>query len=252
MILSAGLKIDSLISPTHRPVDLPTELAVKIGQEIEVTGVTATAGVVCLGAILGEACDLGKVGVALGAKDAYGVVNSLFGVVLGLELFFALGGVLGFEGVENFKNLFSLLERLNNVLGVFARAIHICLIAAVKLDAKLLHGTKEFFLKVLCIVFVTAPRVGNINVRGADIFVVVAANNRLYVCGNLAATVVFVPREQELCFFTKLLQGANDHQGRSNVAEVTNVNRARGTDTRGAHVFFFFGVASDNTLGNFF
>ena len=154
--------------------------------------------------------------------------------------------------IKNLKNLTALLNGFQNRVGVSTRAVEVCLIAAIQLDTERLNALEELFLKVLCVVFVAAPRVGNINVGGADIFVVVAAYNRLHVCRNFAATVVFVPREEELCLFAKLLEGANDHQGRSNVTEVTNVNRARGTNARGANVFFLFGVARNNSLRNFF
>ena len=52
VILSAGLKINALVHPTHSPVDLPTKLAVKVFKEVKFAVVTATASELCLGAIL--------------------------------------------------------------------------------------------------------------------------------------------------------------------------------------------------------
>ena len=111
---------------------------------------------------------------------------------------------------------------------------------------------EEFFLKVLCVVFVAAPRVGNINVGGADIFVVVAAYNRLHVCRNFTATVVFIPREEELCLLACSVQCLDDHQRGRHVSEVADVNRARGADARGANVLFLFGVSGDHSLSDLF
>jgi beta-lactamase regulating signal transducer with metallopeptidase domain len=101
-----------------------------------------------------------------------------------------------------------------------------------------------------------AKRSNRVNAFMLGIYTVVDMVFAFFMVGgsfvSMAATVIFIPREQQLCFFAKLLEGANNHQRRSNVTEVTNVNRARGTNARGANVFFFFGVASDNPLGNFF
>ena len=252
VILSARLKVNALVSPTHCPVYLPTKLAVVVFNKVEMSGVTATAGVICFGSVLIERGDGCKVGMTFGTEDAYGRVSSLFGIVLGFELFFTLGGILGFEGIENFKNFASFANRFQNGIGISTGAVHICLITAIELDAKGSDTAQELVLKVLCIIFVATPRVGNIDVGATDIFVIGISNNGLYVSGDFTATVVLIPRDQQSCLLAILLQSLYNKQRGCNVTEVANVNRARGADTRGANVFFFFGVTRNNSLRNFF
>ena len=232
------------------PVDLPTQLAVGVGQKIEVTAVTATAGVVCLGAIIGELGDGGEVGVTFGAEDADGIIIFLLCVVFCLDLLRRFVGILGLEGVKDFKNLAALLQGFENILGVSACTVELALIAAIQLDAELFHCIEEFFLKVLCVVLMASPRVGNIDVGTTDIFVVAAADDLLYVCGNLAATVEFIPREEQLCFLSLFLKSLHDEQGGGDVAEVADVHRTRGADACGADVFFFIRIALNNFLSN--
>ena len=82
---------------------------------------------------------------------------------------------------------------MDEICRVFAGAIHIRLVTAIKLDAEGLNSTEKFLFKVFCVVFVAAERVGNVNVGATDVLVVIRANNRLNVCGDLTATVVLVP-----------------------------------------------------------
>ena len=131
-------------------------------------------------------------------ENADGAVSRLFSVVLGAQLLLALALVLGLERVKDLKDLSALLDRFQNSVGVSARAVQVCLIAAIQLNAEGLNPLEKFLFKVLCIVFVAAPGVGNIHVRAADIFVVAVANHSLHVCRDLAATVVFIPRDQQL------------------------------------------------------
>ena len=206
MILSARLKVYALVSPAHCPVNLPAELAIVVGEEIEVTAMTATAGKLCLGAIVGKAGYGCEVCVTLGTKDADGVVLCLFSIVLSLKLLLGFGGILCLEGVKYLKDLASLFKRFDYILCIFARAVHLCLESAIKLHSEGLDALEELLLKVLCIALVAAPRVRNINVGATDILVVIASDNRLNVCGDLTATVILVPRNEKLCLFTKLLK----------------------------------------------
>ena len=252
MILSAGLKVYLLVLPSHCPVDLPAKLAVEVFKEIEVTLVTATALKLSLGAILVNRGDGGKVGVALGAEDAYRVVLCSLGIVLCLQLLLALGLVLSLEGVENIEDLASHLERVDKIVAVLARAVHIRLITAIKLDAEGLDTLKELLLKVLCIVFVTAPGVGNVNVRATDILVVSIANNRLDVCGDLTATVELVPGNDKASLFALLFKSLDYEKRSCQVSEVTYMNGTRGADACSANVFLLVGMLLNQLFCNFF
>ena len=252
VILSARLKVHALVSPAHGPVHLPAQLAVGVGEEVEVSLMAAAADVIRLGAVLGEAGHGGEIGVADGAEDADGAVSRLLGVMLGASFLLGLGKILGLEGVEDLKDLASLAKRLENVLAVGAAAVHLALVAAIQLDAKLLHGVEEFLLKMLGVVLVTAPGVGNIHVGAADIFVVVAAHLGLHVGRDLAAAVELVPGEKKLCPLALLLQSLDHHQGGGHVAEIADVDRAGGADARGADVLILIGVARNNALRDLF
>ncbi len=252
MILAARLEIDALVAPAHRPVDLPTQFAVGFGQEIEVTAVTAAAGIVCLGAVVAQFSDGGKVGLTFGAENDGRVVGGLFGVVLGFQFLGRLVGILGFKGVQNLEDFLALLQCLDDIVTVGAAAVEFCLVTAVQLDAELGHGSQKLFLKVFGVVFVAAPGVGNVDVGTADVFVVSVADNGLHVGRNFAATVVFVPGEQETCLFAGALQGLDDEQGGGNVTEVADVDGAGRADAGGTDVFFFVRIAGDDLLRNFF
>ena len=252
VILAARLKVNLLIAPTHCPVYLPTELAVKVGLEIEVTAMTATAGVICLGTVLGERGDLRKVGMTLGAENADGRIDRLLGIVLRLQLLGRLRLILGLEGIKDLKNLVSLLNGLDDVLRVLARTVHLGLIAAVKLHAKGRDALEELLLKVCGIAFVTAPRIGNVYVRTADVFVVIATDHSLHVGRDLTATVELVPRDEQLCLFAFFLKCLYHKQRGGKVTEVSDMNRSRGTDACGTDVGVLFRVALDDLLRNFF
>ena len=252
VILSARLEVYLLVSPAHSPVYLPAKLAVEVFKEIEVSLVSATAGELCLGAIVGKGRDSCEVGMTLGAEDADGVIICLFGIVLRASFLLALGHILGLEGVEYLKDLASLLQGLDDILGVFARTVHFCLITTVELDTKGLDTLEEFLLKVFCVIFMASERVGNIYVGNTDIFIERIADNRLHVCRDLAATVVFVPRNEKTRLFALLFKSLDNEKRCCKISEVSYMDRARGAHSRGADVFVFIGVVLYYSFSNFF
>ena len=110
MIFAARLKVDLLIEPTHGPVDLPSQLAVEVGGEVEGAAVTAFAGVFGRKTIFGNGGDGGGVTAADGAVNAHGaVLFALFG-----------GAFLSTERVENIKDLFALFQSFDDVFGILS------------------------------------------------------------------------------------------------------------------------------------
>ena len=214
--------------------------------------VAATAGVVGLGAVLGDVLQGGEVGAAFRAEDGDGGVLGLLCLVLGGSLLLGLGHVLGLEGVQDLEDLDSLLQGLDDGVGVGAGAVHVALMAVVHLNAELLHRLGELGLEMLGVVLVATPRIGDVHVGSADVLVVGVANLGLHVGRDLAATVKVVPGEQQACLFALLLDGLADEQGGGDVAEVTDVDRARGADARGANVLLLLGVSGDDSLCDFF
>ena len=247
VILSAGLKVHALVSPAHGPVDLPAQLAVEVLEEVDVAVIAATAGVVGLGAVLGDVLQSGEVGAALRAEHRHGGILSLLGVVLGRSLLLGLGHVLGLEGIQDLKDFLPLAQGLDDGLGVSARAVHITLMAVVHLDAELLHGLGELGLEVLGVVLMTAPGIGDVHV-----LVVGVAHLGLDVGGNLTATVKVIPGEQKASLLALLLNGLANEKGGGDITEVTDMHRARGADARGAYVLFLIGVSGDHSLGDLF
>ena len=160
-----------------------------------------------------------------------------------------LGHILGLEGVKYLKDLASLAESRDKIFGIFARTVHLCLISAIKLDAKGSDTAQKFVLKVLCIVFMTAPGVGNVNVGATDILVVSIADNRLNVSGDLTATVKLVPRNKEAGLLTLFLKSLNHEKAGCYISKVTDMNRTRGADTCCAYVLLFIGIFLYNSLG---
>ena len=223
-----------------------------VGAEIKGPAVAATAGVGCGGAILGKRGDGGKIGAARGAENGCRVVIRLFGIVFGAQFFGRFIGVLGLEGIQNFKNIVAAAQSFQNILGISPGTVKVGLVTAIQLNAEFFHGFQKLGLKMLGKVFVRSPRVGDIHVGAADIFVVGVAHHFAHIRGDLAAAVVFVPGEQKARLFPLFLQGANDEIGGDHVAEVSDVDRAGRADARGANVLFFLGVAVNQPLCNFF
>ena len=252
MVLSARFKVDFLVPPTHGPVHFPTQFAVEIREEVKGSVMPATAGVFRHGAVLGERGDGGKVGVAFGAEDADGVVVLLFRIMLRPQFLGGLVGVFGLERIENFKNLFPLLQGFQNVFRVGARTIEVRLIAAVDFNAEALERAQILVLKVRGETFVTTPRVGDVHIGTSDIFVVTVADHLAHIGGDFAATVVIVPREEQTRLFALFLQRLDDEQGGGNVAKVADVDRTGRTGACRADVFFLVGVTVDNPLCNLF
>ena len=244
VILSAGLEVNALVHPAHRPVDLPCELAVEVCFEVEVTFVTAGTGVVRLGAVLGEGVDLGGVASADRAVDGNGVVCLTF-----TRLCF-----LGSVAVENVENASAFFQRMDDVLCVLAGAVHLGLMAVVHLDAEAFDGFAEFRLKVLCVGCVCRvldERIGNVGVGLADVLFKIVADSG-DVCRNLAHTVEFVPGEEQTRFFAHLAQCLYDEIRGSDITEITDVNAAGRADACRADIFFFVGVAFNDLERNFF
>ena len=212
---------------------------------------TAAASVVRLGTVLGEGGNGGKVGVTLGAENADGGVDCLFRIMLSAALLLGLGHILGLEGIKYLKDLTAFADSGDHVVRILTRAVHIRLMTAVKLDAKGRDAVEKFLLKMLGVVLVTAPRVGNVNVRATDILVVAVAHHSLNVYGDLAATVKLVPGNEKSCLLAALFKGFDNEKGSGNVTEVTYVDRTGGAYTCGANVFLLVRISADDLLRNF-
>ena len=172
--------------------------------------------------------------------------------MLGGSLLLGLGHVLGLEGIQDLEDLGSLLQGLDDGVGVSAGAVHVALVAVVHLDTELLHGLGELGLEMLGVVLVTAPRIGHIHVGSTDVLVVSVAYDGLHVGRNLAAAVKVVPGEQKASLLALLLNGLAHEQGGGDITEVTDMHRARGADTGGTNVLFLFGVSGDHSLCDLF
>ena len=216
VILAAGLKVNALDLPAHRPVDLPGELCSGAVDEVVFALVSALAGVVTLGAVVREAVEGGGVLAANGAVNDYG----------GVSLTLAFLRILSTEAVENIKNLGAVLYCVNDSFVVSAGAVLLRLISEVYLNAELGERTLEFLLEVSGIAFAAAKGIGNVNVGFADILFPIGRN----VFGNLAEAVKLIPGEEQTCLFAGLAQSAANEIAGCYIAEVAYMNRTGGAD----------------------
>jgi hypothetical protein len=122
---------------------------------------------------------------------------------------------------------------------------------AVKLDSEGSDTLEKLLFKMLRVVLVASPRVGNVNVGATDVLVVAVADYCLNVYGNFAATVELVPRNEKASLFAVLFERFNNEKGSGNVTEVTDVNRSGGAYTCGANVLLLVGISADDLLCNF-
>ena len=252
VVLSARLKIDLLVSPAHGPVHLPAQLAVEVGGEVKGPAVPAAAGVFRRGTVVRKPGNRSEVGVALRAENADGVVAFPLLLPLGRQLLGGFVRVLGFEGIQNVENLPALAQCLQDILCVGARAVELCLVAAVHLNAELLHGVQKFLLKMRGKALVAAPGVGDVHIGAADIFVVAVPHNLPDIRGNFAAAVKLVKGEQQPGLFAHFAQCPDHKQWGGHIPEIADVNRPGGADARGTDVFFLIRAALDDALRDFF
>ena len=105
---------------------------------------------------------------------------------------------------------------------------------------------------MLGVIFVTAKGIGNVNVGATDVFVIRVAYDRLYVCGDLAATVKFIPGYEKLCLLAFLFKSLTNKQGSCDIPEISYMNASRGRNARRADKFFFFGILLYQSFCNFF
>ena len=244
VVLSAGFKVNAFIHPAHRPVDLPCELAVEVGREVEVSLMTAGTGVVSLGAVIGNGVDLGGIASADRAVNGNGIVSFTF-----TRLCF-----LRSVAVENVKDSAALTQGMDDVFCILAGAIHFSLMTVVHLNAETLDGFAEFCFKVFsvgCIYRVLDERIGNVGVRLADVLFKVVTDSG-DICRNLAHTVEFVPGEEQTRFFAHLAQRLYDEIRGGDITEITDVNAAGRADACRADIFFFVGVAFNDFERKFF
>ena len=244
MILPAGLKVHTLVEPAHGPVDLPGQLAAEILGEVEVSLVAAGAAVVGDMSIFVVGKNGGGVLAAVGAIDGHGIVML---PLAGLRL-------LGAEGIENVENFAALGEGFQYQVHILARAVHLALMAVVHLNAEALHGLFKDMLKVRRVAGkfrAVVKGVGNVHIGAADILLHVAVDLG-HVHGDLPQAVILVPAEQEACFLAHLAQRLDHEVAGGHVAEVADVDGARGADAGGADVFFLVRAAPDDLLRDFF
>ena len=113
------------------------------------------------------------------------------------RLFFGgLVRIFGFEGIQNVKNLTAVPQGVDQMISVFSGTVHLRLVTVVHLNAEFFHGCNEFRLKMFGIIFVAAPRIRDIHIGAADIFVVSVADLFAHVDRNFAATVIFIPGKE--------------------------------------------------------
>ena len=194
-------------------------------------------------AIVGQRGDLGGVSAADGAVDIDGII------ILPL----ALGGVLGAVAVNDIKDLAALLQGFDDVLTVFPAAVHFRLMTEVHVDAELADGGFEFPLEMNGVVLRIAvgEGVGHVHVGATDVRLHVVAD-LCHVDGHLTHPVKFVPGEEQTGFLAHSAQGTHHEIAGRHVAEVADMDGARGRNSRGADVFFLVGVTVDDLLCDFF
>ena len=185
MILAAWFEVNTLISPAHRPVDFPCQLAAGIFFKIKCPLVSAFAFVFCHCTILGNGCDLRHILMAFRTENAYWKVCITFPFL----------SILSPEAVQNVKDLFSLLDRLDDIITVCTGSVHICLIAIIHFDTEFLNGFHKFIFEVFRIIFVfRIKRIRNRCIRSSNILLhLVFRIYGFYVSRHFTKPVKLIP-----------------------------------------------------------
>ena len=243
MILSARLKVHAFKLPAHRPVDLPRELAVMLGTEIEGGVMTADAFILGGHGILVKRCNFCGILAAGVAVDTHGEICFAFSFLR----------VLRAVAVEDIEDFASVAEGMKDVFGILPAAVHLRLIAVIHLNAEFVNRRHEFLLEEFSVGLGVGIREGvlHICVGHTDIFFKIPVHLG-DIDGHLSQTVEFVPRKKQSRFFASCPQCPHHKITGGNITEIADVYRAGGTDARRADIFFLFRVTRDNALCDFF
>ena len=126
MILSARLKVNAFNHPTHRPVNLPCKLTVKVLAEIPCSLMSALTCVLTSYSIFRRGRDSSLILTTYRAVNTYWIICFSFFWCCNLLT----------ELIKNIKNLTSLLYSLNNILRILTAAVVLALSAEVNLYSK--------------------------------------------------------------------------------------------------------------------
>ena len=85
----------------------------------------------------------------------------------------------------------------------------------------------------------------HVNIGKANILFEIVTDRR-HIFRHLPQTVELIPAEQELCLFSRALQGLYNKITGSNITEISDMNRARGADSCCTHIFFLFRTAGND------
>ena len=155
--------------------------------------------------------------------------------------------------VQYVENLAAAPDGVKDILGVFAAAVHIRLIAVIHFYTELLYGSHKFLFKVLRIGLRVGvgKRIFHIHVGHSDVLFKITVRLR-DVDRNLSQPVKLVPRKEQSRLFALCPERADDKVACRYIAEIAYMYGTGRTDTGGAYVFFLVRIALDNALCYFF
>ena len=243
MVEPAGLEVDALVGPAHRPVDLPDQLALGLRGHVGDVGVAAGAGVGEVRGLVVVRRDLDGVAAAAAAVGLVGEAREGAGagrlVVLGDgvlqcgRLLLGVGGRLGLLGAVLGQHLLdhvAVTDRVQDLLGVGAGEVLLGLGHLDHLDAELDQRGTQRRLEVLGPGVVALPRVGYGGERAPDVL----GPARVHPCRHLAEAVEVVPAVQVAHGDAAAAQLLGDEVGGEELTQVAQVDRARGAGSGGA------------------
>ena len=149
------------------------------------------------GAVIGKREDFRGIPAAVRAVDAHRIV------ILTLSFL----GALGTEAVQDVKNLSTLLQRMNHILGIFSGTVHLGLVTVIHMDAETFHCLLELIFKMLCVVGAAVIiGIGHVHIRIADILIPgllsLRSGNLGHVYRDFAEPVEFIPGKKKPRFLS--------------------------------------------------
>ena len=193
-------------------------------------------------AVLIDGCDRRRIFAAVRAEDADRIVS------------FSLSrlGFLCPEAVQDIKDLTTLLQRCDDVILVFAAAVHVRLIPVIHGDPELVDGSHELLLEVVRVVgLLCAERVRDILVGQSDVTLEFVLRIDLGdVHRDLTESVIFIPGKEEAGLLAFSLQCLTYEQSCRDVTEVTDMDRPGRADTGSTYVLFLIRVSVDDFVCN--
>ena len=258
MVGPGGLEVHVVVRPPHRPVDLPDQLALRLGGQVGHAGEGAhvarvgevgrllvvrregdgVAAAVAAEGLEGEAGQLARAGLLVGG-DRVGEGRSL----LRLQLAAGLGvrhRLLGAVASEHGVDLVAGPHGEQHLVAVGAGAVELGLGDLLHLDAEVGQRLLERSLEVGRPRVVAVPGVGHRGQRPADVRRPLGGHSR----GHLAEAVVVVPHVQVAHLEPASAELVGDEVGGQELAQVAQVHRAGGGRARrDGHRLALAGVA---------